>query len=156
MKPRFLLKSDRPPHNSRGFTYLVLTVATLLSVYFCEYAIAEAQPEKVKKTSAGIVELYCQNNGKLAQCAGQMASDCSNIVKPIVDRCLSSVSPGEGAALADEFERCFWRDFTSKYGKDYDYSPECFHSTNKDAKPLQPVPPELQGLMKPLHPATNE
>ena len=131
---------------------LLLAGIVLLSTFNPKRCAAEAPLEKGAQASNRIVELLCQNEGRLARCAGQLASDCSLIVKPIAETCLASVPASKDSLLSDPFERCFWKAFTSKYGKGFDYSEECFRSTNKDANPLQPLPPELKGLMRPLNP----
>lgn len=126
-------------------TALTLVLAEALPV------IAESDNAASEEASEKIVKLFCGDDGKLARCAGQAANDCPQIVKPHVDDCLDKVEKREATALSDAFERCFWKGFTAKYGKGFDYSPECFSSDNKDGNPLQPIPQQLEEQMKLLN-----
>jgi hypothetical protein len=116
-------------------------------------SVAEEGATKALEEIRGkMIALFCANDGKLARCAGQRASDCKEIVKPAVDSCLRRVQAHEVRADGDQFERCFWTDFSKKYGNTFDYSEECFHADNKDGNPLQETPPELEKGMTLLNP----
>jgi hypothetical protein len=131
---------------------IVLGCVVLLSAGSTSSAVAdEKQSQALEQTSSKMVALFCANEGKLARCAGQIANDCQQIVKPFVDSCLSQVQQGAIQPDGDLFERCFWAAFSKKYGKSFDYSDDCFYSDNKDNNPLQAAPPELEKDMRPLN-----
>jgi hypothetical protein len=141
-------------NKSASFKRLSMTVSafmfTLIGCLPLLIAHAETNEEIVAQTTQQISELLCSNKGRLASCAGQSANDCVDIVTPFVDSCLNQVQFQPSDASGLDFERCFWRNFSIKYGKSFDYSDECYQSANKDAKAIQPLPPELQAQTKSL------
>jgi hypothetical protein len=115
-------------------------------------ALCQAQGSKLSSdnivTRQMVLDAFCSDNGKLAECAGRSGSECSKMVKPLLDRCLPSGDKIKATVVNDlYFQRCFWTPFNKSYGKNFRYTPECF-SPAKDGDPLQALPPELQGQMQ--------
>jgi len=135
------------------FRWVLRSCVFLSMLGFAVFAGAdEKDTAALDQTSNKMVALFCANEGRVARCAGQQASDCEEIVKPFIDSCLQRVKTGAARPDGAAFESCFWRGFTQKYGKNFDYSDECFHTDNKDSNPLQEAPPELAKDMKLLNP----
>jgi hypothetical protein len=143
----------------RGFSknkrFLVSQICCVILLAIVTGSVSLAQEDgnkALEETSGKMIDLFCANDGKLARCAGQTASDCKKIVKPFVDHCLGEIQARKLRLDGDQFERCFWSGFSRKYGQTFDYSDECFYSDNKDDNPLQETPPELEKEMTLLNP----
>jgi hypothetical protein len=113
-------------------------------------AYAQGDPDSpVERQKLEIARSLCGKDGKLAECIGYSAGSCPELMKPLVDTCSSTPAVGE-PLNEDTFQRCFWREFSRRYGKSIDRSERCF-KTDPNASPLQPIPPDMEGKYKLLN-----
>jgi hypothetical protein len=134
-------------------TKSLLSLMVVVAIACGVAQIAVAQFEKDDPVSAQklkIAAAFCGTDGKLAECIGHPARECTELVKPIVDTC-SAKPASKQFSPEDAFLRCFWGEYSKRYGKQIDRSEKCIKG-NPDKSPLQPQPPHLAKLYKPLNP----
>jgi hypothetical protein len=139
----------------RFFTVGLATIVTCVCLGFFGALHARAQEvgEPLEDNKDAVIKSFCGEDGKLATCIKLPASDCSMAIRPLVDACYEKrdqFAGGSGMA-AKAFHSCFWFEFNKRYSKDMQHTEECY-AIAKEAFPLQPVPPHLEGQMQLLNP----
>lgn len=131
----------------------ILSLCLAIAASYSLAINADAQDERgdlIEKHKLALAEGFCGPEGLTAVCIGYSAQQCPDLVKPFVETCLNQ-PPSEKFTPEDAFQRCFWREFLKKYGKQFDWSERCI-KTDPSKGPLQPLPPHLDSQYKLLNP----
>lgn len=114
---------------------------------------AQEDDATLEENKEAVLKAFCGADGKLAVCVKLPASDCHTAMRPLVDTCYEKRGQfvGGSGKEAQAFHSCFWFEFNKKYSKDVQRTDECY-AIAKEAFPLQPIPPELEGKMELLNP----
>lgn len=118
-----------------------------------QHARAQEEDAILEENKEEVLKAFCGADGKLATCVKLPASDCHMAMRPLVDTCYEKRGQflGGSGKEAQAFHSCFWFEFNKKYSKDMQRTDECY-AIAKEAFPLQPIPPELEGQMELLNP----
>ena len=136
----------------RIYTLLLSTIVASVCVV-SGGAEAQEEHESLDDNKSAVVRKFCGEDGKLATCVELPASECEATMRPFVDSCYEKVERQRGTLKRPEtaFHSCFWFEFNKKYAQKVQRTEECY-AVAKEAFPLQPVPPELEGKMQLLNP----
>ena len=134
----------------------IVAVACMLSLS-THQASAQFGDDPTEANKESVVKEFCRKDGKLATCVGLSGSDCPIVMRPFVDKCYAKRNQFEGSDKEryEAFMSCFWGEFHKKYALKIQNTDECL-PPSEGVSPLQPLPPELEEKMRPLHPPGSQ
>lgn len=139
-------------------TRIFTVIIALVCVVALGTRVANAQEEQdtqdtLEDNKSAVVRSFCGEDGKLATCIELPASECEATMRPFVDTCYEKTEKAKGSLKRPEaaFHSCFWAEFNKKYSRKVKLTEECY-AVAKEAFPLQPIPPHLEGRTELLNP----
>jgi hypothetical protein len=137
------------------YTRTFTTIIAFACVASLSIRLANAQedPDLLEENKSAVVKSFCGEDGKLATCIELSASECETTMRPFVDTCYEKTEEAKGSLKRPEaaFHSCFWAEFNKKYSRKIKLTEECY-AVAKEAFPLQPIPPHLEGQTELLNP----
>jgi len=139
----------------RLYTIVFSAIVVCVCALAAGARLADAQEEQdtLEENKSAVVKSFCGQDGKLATCIDLEASECEATMRPFVDTCYEKTQQARGTLKRPEaaFHSCFWFEFNKKYSGKMKLTDECY-AVAKEAFPLQPLPPHLEGQMQLLNP----
>lgn len=126
--------------------YLVACIVITLCQSSSLLAQEAAESPEVTKVKRSIAELYCRDNGHLAECVGLPGNDCVQAMMPVVNECYPQAMNSGSRKPASIFYSCFSGVFNRLYGKKMrltedcaqpSYDEEAVKLTDKDRKSIE-------------------